>query len=106
MLIITTPDNQPDDFRLLAQNMSTYQICGHSDAEGYETVDEIPRGFMQLVLPPQHGQYLTLEQINNSLLLENGELKRLSQRNAELEQQNIDIQLALTEIYEGGLANG
>jgi hypothetical protein len=98
MLIITTPYNQPEDFRLLAQNMATYALCGHSDAEGYETVDDIPPGFVQRVLPPHYGEHLTLVQINNGLLLENGELKKLA-------QQSGDVQMALIELA-GVLANG
>jgi hypothetical protein len=98
MLIITKPDNQPEDFHLLAQNMRTYAVCGHSDAEGYETVDDIPPGFEQRVLPPQYGRFLTLAQINNGLLLENGALK-------ELAQQSVDAQMALIELA-GVIANG
>jgi hypothetical protein len=99
MLIITTPDSQPEDFRLLAQNMKTYALCGHSDAEGYETVDDIPPGFAQRALPPQYGEHLTLAQINNGLLLENGELKSLV-------RQVTDAQLAIVELYEGGTIHG
>jgi hypothetical protein len=63
MLIITTPNSQPRDFHLLAQNMQTYEICGLSNAEGYNVVHDIPEGFEQRCLPPEHGKYLTLAQI-------------------------------------------
>jgi hypothetical protein len=98
MLIITTPSNQPEDFRLLAQNMTTYTVCGHSNAEGYETVDDIPPNFEQRCLPPHYGRFLTLAQITNGLLLENGALK-------ELAQQSVDAQMALIELA-GVIANG
>ena len=99
MLIITTPSNQPEDFRLLAENINSYKICGHSEAEGYETVDEIPPGFEQRVLPPQYGRHLTLAQINNGLLLENGELRKLA-------AQNADVEMALIELAEVIISNG
>jgi hypothetical protein len=63
MLIITTPNNQPPDFWLLAQNTQTYEICGYSNAEGHTVVSDIPEGFEQRCLPPEHGEYLSLAQI-------------------------------------------
>jgi hypothetical protein len=70
MLIITTPNNQPTDFWLLAQNMQTYEICGYSNAEGYAVINDIPAGFEQRCLPPDYGEHLALAQIERGMTIE------------------------------------
>jgi hypothetical protein len=93
MLIITGVENQPEDFRLLAQNMQNYDVCGYTEQEGYAEVTDIPSGFEQRVLPPQYGIYLNLQQINTGLLLENRELSK--------QRSDIDFIAVMTDIDLG-----
>jgi hypothetical protein len=79
MLIVTTIHEQPEDFRLLAQNMRTFEVCGFTDLEGFEDkeVADIPSGFEQRVLPEHYGGFLTLPEITNLALIKNGEMKEV-----------------------------
>lgn len=78
MLIITTSKKQPSDFRVFAQNRSTYEVCGYTEQDGYEEVQDIPSGFVQCALPPQYGAgHLTLAQITRGLMMEQGALEQL-----------------------------
>ncbi len=104
MLIVTNIDNQPQDFRLIAQNMSTYEVCGYTEQTGFIEVDDIPQGFEQRVLAGNYGQNLTSVEIANFALIENGELKRTLD-NADLAIINqYEVQVAqdaaIIEIYE------
>lgn len=72
MLIVTTTDNQPSDFKLLAQNMQNYAICGYTEEEGFDVVEDIPSGFQQRVFPyDRYGKYLSLHEITRYSLIEN-----------------------------------
>lgn len=65
MIIITTPENMPSDFVLLAQNTQTYEMCGTTDQEGYTVVEDIPEGYEQRCLPDGTGRYLKMQDIIN-----------------------------------------
>jgi len=65
MLIITTVENMPEGFRCIAQNMQTYEVCGYTDQEGFEVVEDIPPGFAQRMLPGHYGEFLTVDEIEN-----------------------------------------
>ena len=92
MLIVATIDNVPDDFRLIAQNMSTFEICGFTDEPGYDAVDDVPAGFEQRVLPGHYGQFLTLTEILNFQLIESGSMKNMLDETTE----------ALNILFTGG----
>lgn len=68
-------ENQPEDFKLLAQNMRTYELCGLTEQFGLTETKDIPPGFSQRILPGHYGEYLSLNAIVNFALIENGELK-------------------------------
>ena len=77
MLIVTNVNNQPSDFRLLAQNMVTYNVCGYTNEEGFAKVDDIPCGFLQRVFPyARYGEYLTESEITRFLLIESDEFHK------------------------------
>lgn len=73
-LVLCTIDNQPLDFKLLAQNMRTYQLCGLTAQEGFEEVPDIPLGYSQRVLPGHYGDYLTMTEITNFELIQSGQM--------------------------------
>lgn len=104
MLIVTTITSQPEDFQLLAQNMITYEICGYTEQEGFTEVNDIPVGFNQRVLPGHYGDYLTLAEITNFTLIENGQLKQTLNNTdlALIEQYEIQCSqdASILELYE------
>jgi hypothetical protein len=59
----------------MAQNMTTYEICGYTEQDGFDEVLDIPSGFEQRVLPGHYGRFLTLAEISNFTLIENGMMK-------------------------------
>jgi len=93
MLIVTTIDSQPEDFRLLAQNMRTYELCGlteHIETWASNKADEIPHGFEQRVLPGHYGEYLTLAEIETLQMIETGEMKEALEIQAGLRDDELD----------------
>ena len=93
MLIVTSVNNQPSDFRLLAQNMVTYDVCGYTNLEGFTEVDDIPSGFLQRVFPyARYGEYLTESEIARFLLIESDEFHK------KIEATALASQIATAEL--------
>lgn len=89
-LIITTIEQQPSDFKLFAQNMWTYELCGYTDQIGYKEVLDIPQGYSQRALPGHYGDYLTMVEITNFMMIENGQLEKLDAVTTELSAMEVD----------------
>jgi hypothetical protein len=103
-LIKATPWEQPEDFKLLAQNMQTFEVCGYTEQDGFKEITEIPPGFEQRVLPEHYGRFLTLAEIANFALIENGEMRQIldntEQAIIELSETSESQDAAMLELSE------
>lgn len=54
----------PDDFKLIAQDIRSGELCGYTEEDGYTEVKEIPWGFHQRCLPAEWGdKWMSVKEI-------------------------------------------